>query len=82
MPTVWHEGKLCTCTGMSRGWGCINLGKVGGGIGSMDGFVQPGHTLIGNIMDRLKQWKIKKENEEYYDDVLSEVQTILINMDR
>ena len=39
-------------------------------------------VAINSLKYDLQQWKIKKENEEYYDDVLSEVQTILINLDR
>ena len=39
-------------------------------------------VAINSLKYDLQQWNMKKENEEYYDDVLSEVQTILINMDR
>ena len=39
-------------------------------------------VAINSLKYDLQQWKMEKENEEYYDDVLSEVQTILINMDR
>ena len=39
-------------------------------------------VAINSLKYDLQQWKIKKENEEYYDDVLSEVQTILIDLNR
>ena len=39
-------------------------------------------VAINSLKYDLQQFKIKKENEEYYDDVLSEVQTILIDLNR
>jgi hypothetical protein len=39
-------------------------------------------VAINSLKYDLQQWKMKKENEEYYDDVLSEVQTILIDLNR
>jgi hypothetical protein len=39
-------------------------------------------VAINSLKYDLQQWKMEKENEEYYDDVLSEVQTILIGLDR
>jgi hypothetical protein len=39
-------------------------------------------VAINSLKWDIEQWKIEKENEEYYNDVLSEVQTILINLDR
>jgi len=39
-------------------------------------------VAINSLKYDLQQWKIKKENEEYYDDVLSEVQSILIDLNR
>ena len=39
-------------------------------------------VAINSLKYDLQQWKMEKENEEYYDEVLSEVQTILINLDR
>ena len=39
-------------------------------------------VAINSLKYDLQQWKMEKENEEYYDDVLSEVQTILIDLDR
>jgi|TARA_R100001086_G_scaffold167937_1_gene91215 hypothetical protein len=39
-------------------------------------------VAINSLKYDLQQWKMEKENEEYYDDVLSEVQTILIDLNR
>ncbi len=39
-------------------------------------------VAINSLKWDIEQWKIEKENEDYYSDVLSEVQTILINLDR
>ena len=39
-------------------------------------------VAINSLKYDLQQFKIKKENKEYYDDVLSEVQTILIDLNR
>ena len=39
-------------------------------------------VAVNSLKYDLQQWKMKKENEEYYDDVLSEVQTILIDLNR
>ena len=39
-------------------------------------------VAINSLKYDLQQWKMKKANEEYYDDVLSEVQTILIDLNR
>ena len=39
-------------------------------------------VAINSLKYDLQQWKMEKENEEYYDDVLSEIQTILIDLNR
>ena len=39
-------------------------------------------VAINSLKWDIEQWKMSKENEDYYSEVLNEVQEILINIDR